>query len=152
NGYWARSRAEAEQVCHDLDACGVNKVAVSYDRYHDRIVGADTLDTLLRAASQAQLTTQVQYCGERDDDAYRTATEVTDRHGAELTTAEVLPFGRGRNIAATPETDVDAVPDAPCGVAVRPVLTPEGELFTCCGPARDASPSSPLRLPADTAN
>lgn len=41
---------------------------------------------------------------------------------------------------------INAIPRDPCGVVVRPVLTPEGELFTCCGPARGSSQGSPLRL------
>lgn len=150
NGYWGRSQAEADSVSSELDASGLDKLAVSYDRYHDRIVGERSLERLLDAGSRARFLVQVQYCGECDDTAYRTARDVTTRHNVELTTARVLPFGRGRDIATSDTVDVEAIPDEPCAVATRPVMTPEGDLFTCCGPARDASQESPLRLSANS--
>lgn len=146
NGYWARSSSEADSVCGELEYAGLQKLAVSFDRFHDRIVSGFSLDTLLAAGAKTVIEVQVQYCGDCGDDAYRIAEDAARRHGVELATAEVLPFGRGRQIARKGSVDIDAVPDEPCGVAVRPVLTPEGELFTCCGPARGAAGYSPLRL------
>lgn len=151
NGYWARGSAEAEGVCRELETAGLQKLAVSFDRYHGRIVNGSSLDTLLAAGTQTTIELQVQYCGDRSDDAYRIAEETAARYEAELATAEVLPFGRGRQIAIKRSVDIDTVPDEPCGVAVRPVLTPEGELFTCCGPARGAARYSPLRLETNEA-
>jgi hypothetical protein len=146
NGYWARTPAEAEAVFCDLENAGLHKLAVSFDRYHDRIVSGSSLNLLLAIGARTSIELQVQYCGDRTDEAYRTADELATRHGVALMTAEVLPFGRGLQIALRRSVDVAAVPDDPCGVAVRPVLTPEGELFTCCGPAGGAAPRSPLRL------
>lgn len=146
NGFWARSEREARGVWRELNEAGLHKLAVSFDRFHDRIVHEGTLDLLLSAGRDTGIEMQVQYCGDQDDDAYRVAKDVTDRHGAILQTAEVLPFGRGARMALRREVDVSEVPDDPCGVVVRTVLTPEAELFTCCGPARGAAPFSPLRL------
>jgi hypothetical protein len=101
---------------------------------------------LLTLGAATPIDIQVQYCGDGEDDAYHVAQELAGRHGAGFVTAKVLPFGRGRDLVGEKDVDLDAVPDSPCGVVVRPVLTPENELLTCCGPARDASPSSPLRL------
>ncbi|MGH3903598.1 MAG: radical SAM protein [Pseudonocardiaceae bacterium] len=119
-------------------------------RFHDRIVSGTSLDMLLATGAGTSIETQVQYCGDRTDEAYRIAEQMAAHHGATLQTAEVLPFGRGRQLAIRRGVDVATVPDDPCGIAVRPVLTPEGELFTCCGPARGAAPNSPLRLRTQT--
>uniref|UniRef100_UPI003F499B55 radical SAM protein n=1 Tax=Pseudonocardia sp. CA-138482 TaxID=3240023 RepID=UPI003F499B55 len=146
NGYWARSNDEARAVWDALESAGLQKLAVSFDRFHDRIVSGGSLDVLLATGAGRSVEMQVQYCGDRADEAYRIAATTADRHGVALVTAEVLPFGRGRKLAIRRGVDPAAIPDDPCGVAVRPVLTPEGELFTCCGPARGAAPHSPLRL------
>lgn len=150
NGYWARTSDEARSVWQALEDAGLQKLAVSFDRFHDRIVSDTSLDVLLATGAGTSIELQLQYCGDRTDEAYRIAEQMAARHGATLQTAEVLPFGRGRQLAIRRSADVASVPDDPCGVAVRPVLTPEGELFTCCGPARGAAPNSPLRLPTQT--
>lgn len=151
NGYWARTAGEASEVFAELEAAGLQKLAVSFDRYHDRIVNGRSLETLLAAGERTSVEVQVQYCGDHADEAFRTAQATTSRHGAALITAEVLPFGRGRRIVPRRPVDIETVRDEPCGVAVRPVLTPEGELFTCCGPARGAAAHSPLRLHTEPA-
>lgn len=150
NGYWARTPDEARGVWHALEDAGLQKLAVSFDRFHDRIVSGGSLDVLLATGAGTSIEMQVQYCGDRTDEAYRIAEKTAARHAARLVTAEVLPFGRGRQLAIRRGVDVATVPKDPCGVAVRPVLTPEGELFTCCGPARGAAPHSPLRLHIQT--
>jgi organic radical activating enzyme len=146
NGYWSRTVGEARAVWTELEDAGLDKLAVSFDRYHDRIVGEASLDVLLTVGAETSIEMQVQYCGTRDDNAYRIVAQAAARHGVAVTTALVLPFGRGRQIALRRDVDIETVPNDPCGVAVRPVLTPEGELFTCCGPARGAAEKSPLRL------
>jgi organic radical activating enzyme len=146
NGYWARTRREADRVVAELEAAGLQKLAVSFDRYHDRLVSQDSLQTLVAAAAATSVQVQIQYCGEQTDDAYAQAARIAAGYGVALQTARVLPFGRGRRITLRRRVEVDEVADEPCGVAVRPVLTPEGELFTCCGPARGAAAHSPLRL------
>lgn len=150
NGYWARTPDEARSVWHVLEDAGLQKPAVSFDRFHDRIVSGGSLDVLLAIGAGTAIEIQVQYCGDGADEAYRIAEKAAGRHGVALVTAEVLPFGRGRQLAIRRGVDVATVPDDPCGVAVRPVLTPEGELFTCCGPARGAAQQSPLRLHIQT--
>jgi organic radical activating enzyme len=150
NGYWARASDEACNVWHILEDAGLQKLAVSFDRFHDRIISDRSLNVLLATGAGTAIEIQVQYCGDGTDEAYRTAEKVARRHGAALVIAEVLPFGRGRQLAIRRCVDVATVPDDPCGVAVRPVLTPEGELFTCCGPARGAAQRSPLRLHIQT--
>ncbi|WP_024800566.1 radical SAM protein [Nocardia sp. BMG51109] len=156
NGFWARSRAEADAMVAELVDAGLDKLAVSFDRYHftpkHRGVRAELLDTLLAAAAAApDLELVVQYCGRGEDDAYRIAAQAAARHAARLETAAVLPFGRGRNLLLRREVDINEVPDGPCGVVGRPILTPEGDFYTCCGPARGAHAESPLRLPIDSA-
>lgn len=146
NGYWTRTADEARATWHELETAGLQKLAVSFDRFHDRIINGRTLDVLLATGANTSIEIQVQYCGDRGDQAYRVAEATAAHHGVTLVTAEVLPFGRGRALAIRRDVNLAAVPDAPCGVAVRPVLTPEGELFTCCGPARGAADHSPLRL------
>lgn len=149
NGYWARDSASTAGIFSELEDVGLDKLAVSFDRFHDRLVSDSSLDTLLAAGAETSIELQVQYCGDRRDDAYRIAREAATRHNVALMTAEVLPFGRGRRLARTAEVDVGAIPRDPCGVVVRPVLTPEDELFTCCGPARGSPKGSPLRLGSD---
>lgn len=155
NGFWARSRAAADAMVADLVDAGLDKLAVSFDSYHftpkHRAINAELLDTVLAAAATAALELVVQYCGPGDDDAYRIADHAASRHGARLETAVVLPFGRGRSLALRRRVDLEQVPAGPCGVVGRPILTPEQDFYTCCGPARGAPAHSPLRLPIDTA-
>lgn len=150
NGFWSRTEEEARGVFRQLVGAGLAKMGVSFDRFHDRIVNAATLERLLTVGDETDIDIKIHYCGDQADDAYRTITDVAGRHKAEILPSEVLPFGRGRRIAIRRNANVDHVPDAACGVAVRPVLTPEGDLYTCCGPARGARSDSPLRLRAST--
>ncbi|MGY1984295.1 radical SAM protein [Nocardia gipuzkoensis] len=155
NGFWARSLAEAQSIMFELVLAGLDKLAVSFDRYHftpkHRAISGQLLDTLLTAGAGTSLELVVQYCGSGDDDAYDIAEQAAVRHGARLETAQVLPFGRGRNLLLPRAVEVAEIPDGPCGVVGRPILTPEGDFYTCCGPARGAAEHSPLRLAIETA-
>lgn len=146
NGFWSRTEEETRRVFRQLTDAGLAKMGVSFDRFHDRVVNAITLDRLLTVGDETDIRIKIHYCGDRSDEAYWTITEVAARHAVEILPSDVLPFGRGRQIAIRRHPNIDKVPDAACGVAVRPVLTPEGDLYTCCGPARGAPPDSPLRL------
>ena len=146
NAFWSRTQGETLRVFRQLADAGLSKMGVSFDRFHDRIVNAATLDRLLTVGAETNIRIQIQYCGDRTDAAYRTITDVAGRHGVEILSSDVVPFGRGQQIAIRRNPNIDRVPDAACGVAVRPVLTPEGDLYTCCGPARGAPADSPLRL------
>ncbi|WP_369027800.1 hypothetical protein, partial [Nocardia farcinica] len=94
----------------------------------------------------------VQYCGTGGDEAHEIATSAAARFGARLETAEVLPFGRGVALARRRDANVSDVPAGPCGVVGRPILTPEVDFYTCCGPARGAQAHSPLRLSIGSAS
>lgn len=157
SGYWARDDNKATKIVKQLTAAGLDKLAVSFDQYHlvqptAPYVGQSTLHHLLSAASGTDLEVVVQYCGPQDHDAYDIAVESARRFGARFEAAEVLPFGRGIQLARRRGATVDDVPGTACGVVGRPVLTPEGDLYTCCGPARGASEDSPLRLSVDRAD
>ncbi|NNH73742.1 radical SAM protein [Nocardia uniformis] len=157
SGYWARDDNRATEIVRRLTASGLDKLAVSFDQYHlvqptAPYVGETTLHHLLSASSGTDLEMVVQYCGPQDHDAYDIATKSAHRFGARFEAAEVLPFGRGIQLARRRGATVDEVPETACGVVGRPVLTPEGDLYTCCGPARGAPPDSPLRLPLGRAD
>lgn len=157
SGYWARDDYKTTEIVRRLTAAGLDKLAVSFDQYHlvqptAPYVGESTLHHLLSAASGTDLEMVVQYCGPQDHDAYDIAVKSARRFGARFEAAEVLPFGRGIQLARRRGATVDDVPETACGVVGRPVLTPEGDLYTCCGPARGASEDSPLRLSLDRAD
>ncbi|GAB3207068.1 hypothetical protein GCM10027294_12200 [Marinactinospora endophytica] len=151
NGFWARNTDdETDRVFSELSEAGLDKLAVSYDGFHnahERLVSIATLSRLLACGSATGIRLQVQYCGRGDDEAYREVEELTARHRVPLIASGVLPFGRGRQLAVLRHPRIENVPGDACGVVVRPVLTPERDLYTCCGPARGAAPESPLRLP-----
>mgnify|MGYP001207950248 CR=1 FL=1 len=150
NGYWARTDEEARRVFSQLEEAGLDKLAVSFDGYHsihERLTGIRVLDRFLTCGSGTGIQLQVQYCGNSGDEAYQQVKKLTEVHRVPLLSSGVLPFGRGRNLAVMRRPSIDNVPGDACGVVVRPVLTPEGDLYTCCGPARGAHPDSPLRLP-----
>ncbi|GAB4590128.1 radical SAM protein [Nocardia sp. IFM 10818] len=152
SGFWARGPRAAEGIIKRLAQAGLHKLAVSFDQYHliqptADYIGEDTLRHLLRAAVGSGMELVVQYCGPADDDAHAIATAAAADFGARFEAAAVLPFGRGIQLARRRGARVEDVPDTACGVVGRPVLTPEGRLYTCCGPARGAPEQSPLRLP-----
>lgn len=153
NGFWARTENEAVQAFSDLSNAGLDKLAISFDGYHnahERLTNIRILDRLLTYGAGAEIRLQVQYCGQGEDEAFRQVQELTGTHQVPLIASGVLPFGRGRTLAIMRNPHIDNIPADACGVVVRPVLTPEGELYTCCGPARGAHPDSPLRLPITT--
>ncbi|AUS79074.1 hypothetical protein C1701_12725 [Actinoalloteichus sp. AHMU CJ021] len=150
NGYWARREAFAQRTLDELVTAGLHKMAVSYDTYHERFLGPEVYARLLALGTDTDIVIKLQYCGDGRDEAYRNAVALASRYGVELDRAEVLPFGRGSALVPAGVPAVDEVPNGPCGVVVRPVLTPENELFTCCGPARGSHPHSPLRLEITT--
>ncbi|MBF6183381.1 radical SAM protein [Nocardia otitidiscaviarum] len=152
SGYWARDKDKTTEIITRLAAAGLDKLAVSFDQYHlvqptAPYIGEDTLHRLLSAATNTDMELVVQYCGPQHHDAYALAEKAADRFGARFEAAEVLPFGRGIQLARARRATIDEVPETACGVVGRPVLTPEGDLYTCCGPARGAPADSPLRLP-----
>lgn len=156
SGFWARSPKKAAAIVADLVDAGLDKLAVSFDQFHltqktARYIGASTLHRLLEAAAPTRMELVVQYCGAGEDAAYEIAESAAARFGARLETAEVLPFGRGVALARRRDANVADVPAGPCGVVGRPILTPEVDFYTCCGPARGAQQHSPLRLSIDSA-
>ncbi|WP_306358352.1 MULTISPECIES: radical SAM protein [unclassified Nocardia] len=151
SGYWARDDERTRETIAQLIGAGLDKLAVSFDQYHlvqptAPYIGEVTLTRLLSAANATDLEMVVQYCGPPDHDAYTVAREAAERFGARFEPADVLPFGRGIQLARKRGATIDEVPETACGVVGRPVLTPEGDLYTCCGPARGAPADSPLRL------
>ncbi|WP_370012684.1 radical SAM protein [Nocardia cyriacigeorgica] len=157
SGYWARTPAKAAAIVAELVAAGLDKLAVSFDQFHltqktARYIGAGTLHRLLEAAAPTRMELVVQYCGTGGDEAHEIATSAAARFGARLETAEVLPFGRGVALARRRDANVSDVPAGPCGVVGRPILTPEVDFYTCCGPARGAQAHSPLRLSIGSAS
>ena len=150
NGYWARNTNSAYRVLSELSDAGLDKLAVSYDGYHnvhERLTNIRILDNLLACAGETNIRIQVQYCGQGNELAFHQVKELTGDLQVPLIISAVLPFGRGRTMAIMQNPRVENVPEDACGVVVRPVLTPEGDLYTCCGPARGAHLDSPLRLP-----
>lgn len=156
SGYWARSATKAANIISQIAAAGLDKLALSFDQYHltqptAPYIGETSLLHLLSAASGTDMEMVVQYCGTKDDDAYSMAERAAKQFGARFEAADVLPFGRGIQLARRRGASAADIPDTACGVAGRPVLTPEGDLYTCCGPARGAPAHSPLRLPITAA-
>ncbi|MFI9508609.1 radical SAM protein [Nocardia sp. NPDC052566] len=157
SGYWASTPEKAAHGVRELAVAGLDKLAISFDRYHlvprhNKMVGPQTLNYLLAAGAPTAMEMVVQVCIPRGEDpaedaAYKTAAAAVARFGGRLESSEVVPFGRAVTIAARPGARVSDVPAGPCGVVGRPILTPEGDFYTCCGPARGAPASSPLRLP-----
>lgn len=64
NGYWARDRSEAARVFSELEDAGLDRLAVSFDRFHDRLVSSSSLNMLLATGADTSIEIQVQYCGD----------------------------------------------------------------------------------------
>lgn len=79
NGYWARDGSEAARVFSELEDAGLDRLAVSFDRFHDRLVSSSSLNTLLATGADTSIEIQLQYCGDRQDDAYRGSRALFDR-------------------------------------------------------------------------
>ncbi|QSR86391.1 radical SAM protein [Candidatus Methylacidiphilum infernorum] len=141
---WVRSEKQAFEVVEKVHAAGLDRLCISWDRYHAVFKNEWKLKAVARTASRLGLPLVIRSVispnklepdiPELGEIAYR------------LEKIPLIKLGRAELL---PEEDffwTDSPPSGTCGVVLAPVVEYDGRVFACCGPSHFAPRHSPLFL------
>jgi pyruvate-formate lyase-activating enzyme len=150
NGSWGSSVAGAKRILERFD--GITKIGLSTDHFHREFVPSEKIRNVIEACRELgkQVLVRVAYLDEAEEEVSTTVQQLGGcaAHLVDLEAQPVVHLGRARRrfgrsdlFQMPPEALADA-----CRVADTPVVTPDGDVFACCGPSMQMHPDSALRL------
>lgn len=137
---WVSTPERARAALEDLQQCGLRVLAVSLDRHHLPFVPARKVATVIREALALGLRVVLKVLeGENEISTPDAIAEALEFSLEEVACLAVKPQGVVEVGRATREmvgaSDVTALHGGACRLAgANATLTPEGDLYTCCGP------------------
>ncbi|HEX8236178.1 MAG TPA: nucleotidyltransferase family protein [Abditibacteriaceae bacterium] len=143
NAFWGKSPVTAAQKVKALCEAGVQRLTISYDRYHAEFQGPEPAVNIVRAADEMKLPMQitVNFTRAADDDLVALVAPFERQTKAQLRFYDVQPVGRARDI---PSETLRAETKGFCNACSAPAVTDDGRLTACNGPAYFSSRESPL--------
>jgi hypothetical protein len=142
---WVRKPEVAQRRMARLKEAGLDKLCVSADRYHEAYGPRERAHVLVESAQRAGIEVMVRgvvaanqrSCEEKV--RFAPADTVYDP-------VRLIRLGAARNLPKEDFHYWEQPPAGRCKVALWPVIEPDGNVYTCCGPSRYAKNPSPLVL------
>lgn len=148
NSYWATSFEKARRHLEQLE--GLTRLGVSEDVFHRRFIPRINLEYAIRAANSLEIEVGVRFSFLKDR-ADAIEQLIDDLHGAatrdQIDAQPVVLTGRA--IEKVDRNDLFQFDPrgVTCSAVNRPVVTPGGNVYACCGPALAIEgPNNPLIL------
>lgn len=144
NCYWVRSDEKYKEVLGMLNEVGLNKLAISFDEYHDScIFGLNDLEKILGDVSRRfDIVVQSCYLDESITNEEKEIVKLCNKYNCVYDRSIIIPFGRARDVVKR-EDKVYKFGNS-CNVLTMPMVGPDGVFMACCGPSNKSSGSSPL--------
>ena len=138
NGYWGRSRQNAERALHPLAVNGLGHLSLSYDKYHHEQVSTKCIHTAIEVAHRLNIDVCLNVL--RDD--YANEATMTEHLAVELqntalmvssiNASSLIRCGRAINLEPV-LSDFDMKRYGTCG-AMGIIIQENGIVYACCGP------------------
>ena len=147
NGFWGKDDRTADKIINALSDAGLNKLYISFDMFHDDPIELSTIESIIKKVLKTKVKFRIKHCGNTEDDQYKEIKKLAMKYRFKVRTQPLLPVGRGTNLYdMNKHITFDEIQNGPCNNAYEPLVTPAGDLYTCCGPALDCQKFSPLLL------
>ncbi|MEQ1868675.1 MAG: nucleotidyltransferase family protein [Vicinamibacterales bacterium] len=144
NGFWGYSPEKARRQLRGLRRAGIGAVTVSYDRYHADFQGPDPALHIAQAAQELSIPLNLSVVRDTDEgDLAAIANRLEPARGTRLRVYDLQLVGRAREF---PPDSVRADADGFCTSCSYPLITDDGRLIACTGPAYFEKAESPLVL------
>ncbi len=141
NGFWGRTPARANGHLRALARAGLRGLTVSYDAYHADFQGPEPALHIAQAADALSLPMNLNALrGAGDVDLAPITRRLGPAGSARLRVYDLQPVGRARGLPANPDGDTTGF----CTACSFPMVTDDGRLLACPGPAYFEAPGSPL--------
>ena len=144
---WVRTNKEhiARERIFGLKEAGLDGLFISWDVYHEEFSPPENALLLLELAKQAELRTMVRGVLPATGAVARIEEKLVNIN-VPYQTNGIVRMGAARNLPDDHFHFTAEPHPGRCQVVFSPVIEPNGNVFACCGPSRDAHRSSPLFL------
>lgn len=144
NGYWGKTPDRARATFRRLLDGGLRLLTVSYDRYHAEFQGPEPALNIIRAARDCGVTVRLNVVRGRDDsDLDALVAPFRSLPNLQMRFYDLQPVGFAADFGAD-----EFRPPAQgfCSACEQAVVTDDGRMIACNGPAYFEKPGSPLVL------
>src|SRR5688572_5832306 len=142
NGYWGRNRANAWRKVAALKRAGLDRLTISYDRYHAEFQGPEPALNIARAAEWFDVPLNVNITRVKDDpDLAGLVAPFEKRQQLKMRFYDVQVIGRAREL---PLAEMRGELNGFCNACSAPAITDDGRVTACNGPAYFLGSESPL--------
>jgi MoaA/NifB/PqqE/SkfB family radical SAM enzyme len=142
---WVRQEAIARQRIRALASAGLDRLAISWDAYHEEFNASERAVLLARVALEEGLEVSVQTVRPAPGGSapYRAAFEGLP---VQFDSIQLVRLGRAQTLPDDQFFHDPAPIKGRCETVLTPIIDWDGQVYACCGPSYYSSPESPLRL------
>lgn len=142
NGFWGRKPAAAWRKVRALKRAGLDRITISYDRYHAEFQGPEPALNIARACEWFDVPVNINITRVRDDpDLEAVVRPFEKRNHLKMRFYDVQVIGRAREL---PLAQMRSEVSGFCNACGTPAITDDGRVAACNGPAYFLDPQSPL--------
>ena len=144
NGFWGKTPSRARKTLAGLKKAGLTFFTLSWDRFHAQFQGAEAGENILRAAEELGVPMNVTITRLADDSELEELTKPFMKSTfPRVRFYDVQSVGRAASIAGA---QLRGEVEGGCQGAAIPMVTDDGRMIACAGPAYYQKESSPLVL------
>jgi hypothetical protein len=142
NGFWGRKPAAAWRKVRALRRAGLDRITISYDRYHTEFQGPEPALNIARACEWYSLPLNINVTRVRDDPELAAIVKPFEkRKHLRMRFYDVQAIGRAREL---PLAQMRSEISGFCNACCTPAITDDGRVAACNGPAYFLDSQSPL--------
>lgn len=137
NGYWGRRRDDANRLCTELSRCGLQRIEISTDAFHEPYIPYDAVGNAIEIAKRNNLDVTLRTAVCRGNSVGDLLSHLADW---DLSDVLIVPqpaslVGRGQLLDVDTiffKPSAPAIPDGNCAELLNLTVSPAGDLFPCC--------------------
>ena len=144
NGFWGRKPTVAWRKVRALKRAGLDRITISYDRYHAEFQGAEPALNIARACEWYDLPLNINITRvSSDPELASLVAPFEKRKHLKMRFYDVQVIGRARQL---PIAEMRSEVSGFCNACTAPAITDDGRVTACNGPAYFLSSDSPLSI------
>jgi hypothetical protein len=144
NGFWGKKQATAWRKVRALKRAGLDRITISYDRYHAEFQGAEPALNIARACEWYDLPLNINITRvSNDPELAALVAPFEKRQHLKMRFYDVQVIGRARQL---PIAEMRSEVSGFCNACTTPAITDDGRVSACNGPAYFLTAESPLSI------
>ena len=142
NGFWGKKPATAWRKVRALKRAGLDRITISYDRYHAEFQGPEPALNIARACEWYDVPLNINITRVRNDPELSSlVAPFEQRQKLKMRFYDVQVIGRARQL---PIAEMRGEVSGFCNACCTPAITDDGRVTACNGPAYFLKDDSPL--------